>query len=347
MNILGEIKANGDLATHTHTFTTQEAEIFGLKSNIINLNAYKGKINIEGEVTKIHGDLPIVTVKNIGTTKIEIEPVVEDIDEEKVKESSYIMEADLFFPKSFFEKYNLENDGSNSTIAIVDMADNETIEIIYFNCKNNQDRDCVNLTNDFKNSAPQNFTTAEGTTFYKHHETQARFGNNKDEKGYIINNTSDDKVKKLISNLRTINKSRIEKNIIAQIRTICENQDITIKSVEKTEIKQLSAGRMVEIQAKTYTDNVQCKIKVDPSEENSAIVLSLTKQEAEAEEELEELEETEPEDTDDDIETDNDRDTDVEQFPINLEKTKEFTSRRGHKIVFPSGNLSYQEFKES
>jgi hypothetical protein len=36
-----------------------------------------------------------------------------------------------------------------------------------------------------------------------------------------------------------------------------------------------------------------------------------------------------------------DWDSDVEQFPINIEKALEFTSRRGHTIIFPSSNIAY------
>lgn len=35
--------------------------------------------------------------------------------------------------------------------------------------------------------------------------------------------------------------------------------------------------------------------------------------------------------------------SDVDQFPINLEKSKTFASRRGHNVTFPSSNISYGE----
>jgi acetyltransferase-like isoleucine patch superfamily enzyme len=34
-------------------------------------------------------------------------------------------------------------------------------------------------------------------------------------------------------------------------------------------------------------------------------------------------------------------DSNVTQFPVNLEKSLEFTSRRGHTFVFPSSNIAY------
>jgi hypothetical protein len=58
----------------------------------------------------------------------------------------------------------------------------------------------------------------------------------------------------------------------------------------------------------------------------------------------EDLEEDQDEDLgeqDDSSELNYDWDVDVQQFPINLEKSLTFTSRRGHTFVFPSSNIAY------
>jgi len=59
-------------------------------------------------------------------------------------------------------------------------------------------------------------------------------------------------------------------------------------------------------------------------------------------EETEEIEDAEEEDNSQEFSfNETNRDTDVDQFPLNLDKSLEFTSRRGHTIVFPSSSIAY------
>ena len=106
-----------------------------------------------------------------------------------------------------------------------------------------------------------------------------------------------------------------------------EETTSTTLSLDSTKIKLTAKGMINDIEA-------ECKILLDPSLPDLGEKMDFYYSEVEVEDIEEEIETPEA--------TEQLEASDVDQFPINLEKTFEFTSSRGFKIIYPSMNIAFE-----
>ena len=112
-----EIKADGDIVTHTHTINDVQYWIIGIKSDSINLSDYAWFVELTWLVEKFYQWEPIVKVYNLSWSMVNAQEEDTNI---VLDENSwvYILWAGIQFLPSFFDKYVLLNEWENWQILL-------------------------------------------------------------------------------------------------------------------------------------------------------------------------------------------------------------------------------------
>ncbi len=336
----GMLTNDGDVVSYSHRLHTAEHGTIGLKSRLVDLNRYDGQVEVHGRIDKVLWWIPIVEVDTIlGTEKAEKtwKNLLSDT------QGTYIPQAGIFFPSIFLEKYEIVNKQKVWEIKFKNKQSGQELSFSYFLCKQwDINKDCAKLNTTFAQISEKSFVAKWETSFYKLQEVTTRFFSQDKHRGYFISNVPEQEVIAFIEHIQFPNKEFVQETIVPYIDDICYNDQLQIQEIKKYELQRKWEQVTVNIQGTFWETNVDCVVEVDPSLPHGAKLVSFSADVEDAEDDEEEdsdlSEENNEEDSDEN--SNDDFDTNVTQFPINLEKTREFPSSRGYTITFPSGNIT-------
>ena len=344
-----EIKADGDIITHTHTIEDVRYWKIWIKSDVINLSEYAGFVQLTWIVEKLYqGKDPIVKVLALSGTLA----WSGDSDTNIVLDWNsgvYILWAGIQFLPNFFDEYVLLNEWENWEIRIQNIESGEEIALNYFRCNpSDPNRNCKWLSETFSNNNAQSFVTSEWDVYYKQSETQSRFVANGDWRGIFINDVSDDVVFELKDLIKFANEKNMNEWIKSRAMRICQWSGEKLQNIKNSEINLKQEWLVVTVSWDGMEKEMTCQILVDFSLPTKWQLQSLTIWDDVVI--SEEMEETKPEeDKAEEIEEKKDEgqisatafDINVPQFPIKEEWLVYKSARGKYVLKFPSSNISY------
>lgn len=336
----GTIYDDGDILNYTHSIESSEFGKLALKSSKINLNNYKNDVFIEWIVEKIYQWMPIIWVSTIYSLDMQEEEIEWDNLSWLNYESMFLPKLGIYLDAEFFQKYSLINEWDGWVLKIKDTNTNEIINLNYFKCSSSDNNtNCERFEKTFSESNAEKFIDTYGINYYKQAEIQSRFFSNDSLFGYFINDTNDSAVKNLIRNIQIINNKFVEKNILNKVDILCRESWKWIEKIDEKKLFLENQELFVDIKWKNTNEMFECKLKVNPNLKNMATLIELKSvwkiEETNANNESDKAWDKEK------TEVNYNRDTDVPQFPINLEKSLKFTSRKWYSFTFPSSNIAY------
>jgi len=343
-----EIKANGDITTHTHTIDDIEYWVIRIKSDSVNLSDYAWFVELTGIVEKFYQWNPIVKVSVLSGSLI----WVEESDTNIVLDGNsgvYILWAWIQFLPSFFDEYVLLNEWENWEIRIQNIESGKEIVLNYFRCNSSDpNRNCRGLSETFANNNAQSFVTSEWDVFYKQSEAQSRFVANGDWWGIFINDVSDDIVFELKDLIKFANERNLNEWIKSRAMKLCQWEWEKLQKINNSEINLKQEWLIVAVSGDGMEKQMTCQILVDFSLPAKWELQSLTiwddvvvSGEEVAQEEIK-IEEIAQEDKKEEWQISATAfDINVPQFPIKEEWLAYKSARWGYILKFPSSNISY------
>ena len=196
-----EIRADGDITTHTHTIEDENYWKIRIKSDSINLSDYAWLVELTWIVEKFYQGNPIVKVIALsgslaGTGESDVNIVLDE------NWWVYILWAWIQFLPSFFDEYVLLNEWENGEIRIQNIETEKEIVLNYFRCNpSDPNRNCKGLNEAFENNHAQSFITSEQDIYYKQGEDNSRFVSNWDWRWVFIYNASDEEMREKLKDL--------------------------------------------------------------------------------------------------------------------------------------------------
>lgn len=357
-----ELKADGDIITHTHTINTQDHGIIFLKSKEINLWEYHGEVTITGNVTKIYQNKPIVEVSSISGEKTE---KIEDVDIILDKNSGvYFLSAWIHFLPEFFDEYVFLNEWENGEIQIQNLTTDQKITINYFRCNDSDPhRNCKQLVESFSQSS-RSFITSNGDTYYKESEINSWFISNGNRWGIFINDVPEEEVMMLKDYIVFVNEKVMKTWLDFSATRICQDEEESLQKITDHEYYLKQEGLMATISWVGEKYNLTCEVQIDFSLPKKGKLLSLTKNgekkienESKKEEnkkvkdeewtkDKEEKENTKKEEKSEEKKTDieqqeSNRNPNVKQFPLKENSLTYTAKQRNYILDFPSSQISF------
>ena len=346
-----EIKANGDIITHTHTIDDIEYWIIGIKSDSVNLSDYVGLVQLTWIVEKFYQWNPIVKVTSLSWTLAWIDESDTNI---VLDENSgvYILWAWIQILPSFFDEYVLLNEWENGEIRIQNIESGKEIALNYFRCNpSDPNRNCKWLSETFANNNAQSFVTSEGDVYYKQSEAQSWFVANGDWWGIFINDVSDDVIFELKDLIKFANEKNMNEWIKSRATKICQWSWEKLQKINNSEINLKQEWLIVTVSGDGMEKQMTCQILVDFSLPAKWELQSLTiGDNVVVPEETEKIKEEENK-SEEVVQEEEKKDewqisatvfdTNVPQFPIREEWLQYKSARWGYILKFPSSNISY------
>ena len=349
-----EIKADGDIVTHTHTINDSKYWVISIKSDIINLYDYAWFVELTGMVEKFYQWEPIVKVYTLSWNISDIE----DEDTNIVLDENswvYILWAGIQFLPSFFDKYVLLNEWENWQILLQNIESWEEISLDYFRCNSSDpNRNCKWLAEIFANNSAQSFVTSEWDVYYKQSEVQSWFVANWDWRGVFINDVSDDVIYELKDLIKFANEKNMNEWIRSRAMKICQWSWEKLQNVNHSDINLKQEWLVVTVSWDWLEKQMICQILVDFSlpkkwELKSLILWDDVVVEENIDEESKDLGwenlswNVEHDELNQVVLTsDFVLDTSVSQFPLKEEWWLVYNSTRWwYSLQFPSSNISY------
>ena len=331
VSLTGEIVQNGDYITYTHTITTTDYGVVGIKSKTIDLNQYSGIVLVQWVVEKKQNDLFIVEVTSASGAASMGTWTISNV---MTQEGTYITAAGVYLPYAFGNAYSLDGYTSNE-IKVKNLTTNQNIVIEYFACKaGDPNKDCAQLVKNFASSSDNAFTNANGDKFYKSAESNSWFMTNSNFYGYYINNAPDQEARDLANAIIIVNKEYAEKTLLPKVISLCTDGNSAMQSATAHTLWIDMNGLFLQIQWPTANGPAQCKIILDPSSSLGGQKLSFSVTPAPSI--------TGTSSSTSSSSTPSSLDFSVKQFPINMAKALTYTSSsKWYSIVLPSSNISY------
>jgi len=341
-----EIRADGDIFTHTHTINDVNYWIIGIKSDSINLSDYVWYVELTGIVEKFSQWNPIVKVNQLSGTVSGVEDETNIVLDGNVW--TYFKWAWIQFLPDFFDKYVLLNEWENGEFRIQDIESGKEIVLNYFRCNpSDPNRNCKGLTETFANNNTQSFVTSEWDVYYKMSEAQSRFVANGNWWGIFINDVADDLVFELKDLVKFANEKNMNEWIKSRAMKICQWSWEKLQKINNSEINLKQEWLIVTVSGDGMEKQMTCQILVDFSLPAKWELQSLTiGDDVVISEESEEVKEENK------VETQEEKkeewaisatafDINVPQFPIREEWLAYNSARWGYILRFPSSNISY------
>ena len=339
-----ELKADGDIITHTHTIEDERYGKIRIKSDLINLSDYAWFVELTGIVEKFYQGNPIIKVVALSgslawsgdNTNIVLDG----------NSWVYILWAWMQFLPSFFDEYVLLNEWENGEIHIQNIETEKEIVLNYFRCNpSDPNKNCKGLNETFANNNAQSFVTSEWDVYYKMSEAQSRFVSNWNRWGIFINDVSDDVIFELKDLIKFANEKNINEWIKSRAASICQWEWEKMQKINNSEINLKQEWLIVTVSGDGMEKQMTCQILVDFSLPAKWKLQSLTIwDDVVVSEESQNEEEIKSEITwniaDAPISATS-LDTNVPQFPIKEEWLEYKSSRWGYTLKFPSSNISY------
>ncbi len=339
-----ELKADGDIITHTHTIDDTNYWIIRIKSDLINLYDYAGFVELTWTVEKFYQGNPIIKVIALsGTLAWSGNNTNIALDGNA---GVYILWAWIQFLPSFFDEYVLLNEWENWEIRIQNIETEKEIVLNYFRCNpSDPNKNCKGLNETFANNNAQSFVTSEGDVYYKMSEAQSRFVSNWNRWWIFINDVSDDVIFELKDLIKFANEKNINEWIKSRAASICQWDWEKMQKITNSEINLKQEWLIVTVSWDGMEKQMTCQILVDFSLPEKWKLLSLTIWDAVvASNETWSNEELKSETTWNVIDAPisaTSLDTNVPQFPIKEEWLEYKSARGGYMLKFPSSNISY------
>ena len=351
ISLSGKIADNGDLISFSHTLGTQEYGLLWLKSKKIDLFKYKDNVYIQGIVSDIKNNTPIIEVTSIVSLDTDI--LSGDISEEDSINSGivYINNAGLFFEPEFFLTYKILS-SDNGEIKIQTNDEKKNITINYFDCnKQISDKNCIALADSFSKSKETSIISPHGIEYFKLIEIKSWFFHNNDLFWYFINDVEKSDVASITKYIQSVNTNYINTKIKENIDILCKDYTLNIATINKYEIYKDWGDLNIKIDWNNdwNTQKLECVLKVNPLLKKWASLISIeetinTDETLETGNSVDINEDSDITDINEVEIINTDFDPNVEQFPVELEKSLKFSSKRWHTIILPSSNLAFQDF---
>jgi len=217
----GKIIADNNFPNYTHSLTTKEWKLIGLKSASINLNAYVGqKIELVGRVKKYFKVTPVLEVD---TLKIPSQGLI-------ITANRYFFVKDLMY-LDFSSQPQLSAAKSWNDVQIW-FNEDAVVNIERFVCsKILKTHDCTYLITDYIKNNKDNFESYRAYTFYKHGTGfWATFDDNLF--GFLFKNVSDDMILDISNMFRIVDKDFIVENKLNLIQSSCQNDFSQLRSID-------------------------------------------------------------------------------------------------------------------
>lgn len=354
VSLSGKIADNWDLISFSHTLWAQEYGLLWLKSKKIDLFKYKDSVYIQGVVSDIKNNTPIIEVTNI--VSLETEILSWNIVEEESINSGivYIKKAWLFFTPEFFASYKIIS-SDNGEIRIKSNDEEKDIVINYFDCnKQISEKNCIGLADSFSKSKETSIISPHGIEYFKLIEIKSWFFHNSDLFWYFINDVEKADVADITKYIHSINTNYINTKIKENISSLCSDYNLNIVNINDYELSKNNEDLEVTINGNNEgnTKKLKCILKINPLLSKWASLVSIAEVDENSEVQSGTNDDLNQNDNEDIIVEDKDPieiinsdfDPNVEQFPVELEKSLKFSSRRGHTIILPSSNIAFQDF---
>ena len=338
-----ELKADGDIITHTHTINDINFWVIWVKSDLINLYDYAGFAQLTWIVEKFYQWNPIVKVISLSGTLSKTGDMNIDMNENW---GVYILWAWIQFLPSFFDEYVLLNEWENGQIRIQNIETEKEVVLDYFRCNpSDPNKNCKWLNDAFANNNAQSFVTSEGDTYYKLSETQTWFVANWDWWWVFINDVSDDIVFELKDLIKFANEKNINEWIKSRAASICQWEWEKMQKINNSEINLKQEWLIVTVSGDGMEKQMTCQILVDFSLPTKWKLQSLTIWgDVVVSNETWSTEKIKTEMTWNIVEAPisaTSLDTNVPQFPVKEEWLVYKSARWGYSLHFPSSNISY------
>ncbi len=345
-----EIKANGDLFTHTHTIEDINYGVIGIKAESpINLSNYVWFVQLTGIVVKKPIQwIPVVKVLELSGTKANEMDELDIVLDWNVW--VYLKWAGVQFLPGFFDEYVLLNEWENGEIHIQNIESGKEIAINYFRCNPaDPNRNCKWLNETFANNNAQSFVTSEWDVYYKMSEAQSRFVSNWNRWWIFINDVSDDVVFELKDLIKFANEKNINEWVKSRWISICQWSWEKLQKINNSEINLKQEWLIVTISGDGVEKQMSCQILVDFSLPKKWELQSLTiwddiviSEELGVNEDETKSEDVKQEENEDEGQISATAfDINVPQFPIKEEWLQYKSARGGYILKFPSSNISY------
>ena len=338
-----ELKANGDIITHTHTIEDIKYWSVRIKSDSINLYDYAWSVELTGVVEKFYQGNPIVKVVALSGSLAWSGDTDIVLDENSWV---YILWAWIQFLPSFFDEYVLLNEWENGEIHIQNIETEKEIVLNYFRCNpSDPNKNCKWLNEAFGNNNAQSFVTSEWDVYYKLSEAQSRFVSNGNWWWIFINDVSDDIVFELKDLIKFANEKNIKEWIKSRASSICQWEWEKMQVINNSEIDLKQEWLIVTVYGDGMQKQMTCQILVDFSLPTKWKLLDLRIwDDVVISDETWSVEELDVEVTWNIVESPisaTSFDTNVPQFPIKEEWLIYKSARWGYSLQFPSSNISY------
>lgn len=349
-----EIKADGDIITHTHTIEDVNYWKIWIKSDSVNLSDYAGFVQLTWIVEKLYQGNPIVKVITLSWTVSNVEEETNIVLDGNVW--VYLKWAWIQFLPSFFDEYVLLNEWENGEIRMQNIESGKEIVLNYFRCNSSDpNRNCRGLSETFANNNAQSFVTSEGDVYYKQSEVQSRFIANGDWWWMFINDVSDDVVYELKDLIKFANEKNMNERIKSRAMKICQWSWEKLQNISDSEISLKQEWLVVSVSWDGLEKQLTCQISVDFSLPNKWVLKSLVvwddvvAQENVEDESVDEGEWQESEwnlmeeNNEDEVISTSDfvLDKTVAQFPLKEDWLIYSSTRWWYSLQFPSSNISY------
>jgi len=328
----GELQANGDLISYTHTLVMADATIIALKSRTIDMSIYSGAVELQWIVEKEDvNDMYLIEVHAISWALAGTWTTGQFLWSGS---GIYFPQAWIYLPAEFGQKYAVLNQWENGILKVQNIANNQIILISYFACKTTDpNKNCKQLQQNIWTSAEKTVSTSRGDALYKLEWVTSWFFTNTNLYWYFINDVSDQEVIDVVNALVLPSESYIKNNLLSKLQTLCTDGSTSLTQVTTYSLGIDLNGLIMNIEWPTTDGSAICKVFIDPSQAAWGSKISYISNTPTVESETATVTPM-PSSV---------IDTSVKQFPINLEKTMTFSSSsKWYSIIFPSSNIAYE-----
>lgn len=216
----GTIVVDNNFPNYTHSLTTSDGKKIGLKSSIVNLNAYVDKkIALVWKVKKYFKITPVLEVDTI---KLPDQWLI-------ITANRYFFVDDLMY-LDFSTQPQLSAIKSGNDIQVL-FNETPVVSIERFVCsKILKTRDCTYLIGNYIQTTKDTFESYRSYTFYKH-STGYRTTFDNDQYGFMFKDVSDDMILDISNMFRIVNKQFVLENKMDLIRSHCQNDFAQLRNV--------------------------------------------------------------------------------------------------------------------
>lgn len=335
----GNLFANGDLVSYTHTLQTADHGVVGIKSRSLDMTQYTGFVEIQWTVEKQLNDIFIVEVSAISWSLVDTWMVAVATGQSLWSGSGiYIAQAGIYLPAEFGTKYVIQDQSVHGELTVKNIANNQVVTIGYFPCNSSDpNKNCMELQKNISATAEKTFTTPNGDVLYKLEWVTSWFFTNGKLYWYFINDVPEQDVTDLASAIILPNSDYVKNTLLSKLQTLCTDGTTSLMQVTTSNLGVDTNGLVVTMDGPTANGQAKCKVVVDPSQAAGGAKISynaITQSTGDTvSPSTTTTTSTSPAITS--------LDTSVKQFPVSLDKTLTFSSSRGYSVTFPSKNLSY------